>query len=363
MVAYPAICAGEGFAVTKLVLSTRWFSFVLSASAFLALSAGGCSQESNYCDESACYACDGLGCRRLEPPSRASCRCDVECAASGTECTSLGCTQMCTRDDQCPAATRCNGGHCTTPSERVTDATCACTTSAECPGTGVICRGGTCITGCSTAMDCPASQSCVDGSCVPTMNPGCSATAPCTGGLECVDGECRAPSDTCQFSSECGAGRVCVDQRCTSACGATNPCAGTSMCVDGFCEEITPPAGDCATNADCGAGRVCRDTRCYAECATDAMCGAGNYCLEGRCRFDDRPRPSCGASATCAMGSVCRNGSCRIPCATADECLRFDVQYNFCLEGFCATTNEATSNCMSATDCSAGSQCVDGICR
>jgi Cys-rich repeat protein len=135
------------------------------------------------------------------------------------------------------------------------------------------------------------------------------------------------------------------------------------MCVDGFCEEITPPAGDCATNADCGAGRVCRDTRCYAECATDAMCGAGNYCLEGRCRFDDRPRPSCGASATCAMGSVCRNGSCRIPCATADECLRFDVQYNFCLEGFCATTNEATSNCMSATDCSAGSQCVDGICR
>jgi hypothetical protein len=322
----------------------------------------GCSQESNYCDETACYACDGYGCRRLEPPTRSACRCDFECSAPGTECTSLGCTEMCDADADCPVSTRCRAGHCVTPSETVADASCTCTTTSECPGDGVICRDGTCVRGCQDASDCDANQTCVDGSCVPTVNPACGDTNPCADGLECVDGECRQPSDTCQFSSECGAGRVCVNQRCTTACGTDNPCPTGAQCVEGFCEEIQPTPGDCSTNADCGEGRVCRDTRCFDECATDGECGAGRYCLEGRCRLDDRPRPSCGATAMCASGSICLNGSCRIPCSSVDECQRFDVQYNFCLMNVCATTNEATSNCMSAEDCTSG-QCVDGVCR
>ncbi len=322
----------------------------------------GCSQESNYCDETACYACDGYGCRRLEPPTRSACRCDFECSAPGTECTSLGCTEMCDADADCPVSTRCRAGHCVTPSETVADASCTCTTTSECPGDGVICRDGTCVRGCQDASDCDANQTCVDGSCVPTVNPACGDTNPCADGLECVDGECRQPSDTCQFSSECGAGRVCVNQRCTTACGTDNPCPTGAQCVEGFCEEIQPTPGDCSTNADCGEGRVCRDTRCFDECATDGECGTGRYCLEGRCRLDDRPRPSCGATAMCASGSICLNGSCRIPCSSVDECQRFDVQYNFCLMNVCATTNEATSNCMGAEDCTSG-QCVDGVCR
>jgi hypothetical protein len=86
------------------------------------VAAAGCSQESNYCDEAACYACDGYGCRRLEPPTRAACRCDFECSAPGTECTSLGCTEMCDADADCPVSTRCRAGHCVTPSETVADA-------------------------------------------------------------------------------------------------------------------------------------------------------------------------------------------------------------------------------------------------
>ncbi|GAB4196967.1 MAG: hypothetical protein OHK0013_04610 [Sandaracinaceae bacterium] len=350
------------------LLPGRWFDhvpFVLAASAALfATAAVGCSQESNYCDETACYYCDGYGCRRLDPPTRASCECDYQCIVPGTECTSLGCTQRCDADADCPASARCRGGYCLTPSESVTDAACGCTTTADCPGDGVICRDGTCVRGCTDASDCDANQTCVDGSCVPTVNPPCSATNPCEGGLECVDGECRQPSDTCQFSSECGAGRICVNQRCTTACGPANPCATGAECVEGYCREIQPPPGECTTNDDCGAGRLCRDTRCFDECAADAECGTGRYCLEGRCRVDDRPRPSCNAMGDCAAGSICLNGSCRIPCTNVEECQRFDVQYNFCLMNVCATTNEATSNCASASDCSSpGALCVDGVCR
>ncbi len=351
------------------LLPGRWADHLPLAlamtTALLATAAAGCSQESNYCDESACYYCDGYGCRRLDAPSRAPCDCDYQCAgALGTECTSLGCTAMCDADADCDAATRCRDGHCVTPSETVAAATCACTTTADCPGEGVICRDGTCIRGCADASDCDANQACVDGECVPTINPGCSDTSPCAGGLECVDGECRQPSDTCQFSSECGVGRVCVNQRCTTGCDADSPCATGAECVEGYCREIVPMPGECSTNEECGTGRVCRDTRCYDECATDPECGTGRYCLEGRCRLDDRPRPSCGATAMCTAPSICLNGSCRIPCTSVDECQRFDVQYNFCLMNVCATTNEATSNCMSADDCSASdSLCVDGVCR
>lgn len=348
-------------------LLPRWANHLpIALASTLALLFGvalsGCGQESNYCDDTACYFCDGYGCRALDPPTRNSCTCDYQCNVAGTTCTTLGCTQTCDADADCPASTRCREGLCLTPTEAPEAASCACSTHADCPGDGVICREGSCVRGCADASDCDDNQACVDGSCVPTVTPGCGVSSPCASGLECVDGECRQPSDTCQFSSECGAGRVCVNQHCTTACSAENACPGGAECVEGYCREVRPEPGECATSADCGEGRVCRDTRCFDECAADAECGSGRYCAEGRCRLDDRPRPSCGPTEACASGSVCLNGSCRIPCATRDECQRFDVQYNFCLMGVCATTNEATSNCANASDCASG-LCVDGVCR
>ena len=65
----------------------------------------------------------------------------------------------------------------------------------------------------------------------------------------------------------------------------------------------------------------------------------------------------------CAAGAVCVDGVCRSPCATPTDCRRFDEQLTFCVEGLCYTTNEATSDCTAASDCRAGQNCIDGVCR
>jgi Cys-rich repeat protein len=328
---------------------------------------GACSnQEYSECNDEGCFYCDGVGCRTAPPPGRAACDCGRPCA-DGSRCDeTLGCVIECSVAAECPSGSTCVGGLCLGFSaprvrEAFTELDCSCSSDDECGD--LLCIEGMCRMGCRTSDDCDAGFACVDATCVPTVTPDCDAERPCSAGLECVAGECRAPAATCQFSSECGTGRVCVNQQCTTECDAARPCAtaGTT-CVDGFCVE-TPPVGECVVNADCGEGRVCRDGACFDECSTDAECGTGRYCLEGRCRVDDRPRPSCDATRSCATGSVCLNGTCRIPCSTAPECAMFDVQYNFCLMGLCATTNEATSDCSAQADCMAGQSCVDGICR
>lgn len=335
--------------------------------ALLVSGLAGCpNQEYSECDETGCYYCDGLGCRDAAPPERVGCSCGSGCFGSAT-CTDLGCVTQCTAEADCPSGTTCREGLClgfvsAGVRETATAISCTCASNADCDA-GLICRDSECVLGCRDSSTCETGDVCVDGMCVPTVTPDCDATNPCAGGLECVAGVCTPPTNTCQFSSECGPGRVCLNQQCTTACSAENPCPTGAVCTDGYCIAEPPPVGECVVNSDCGADEICRDGACFDECSVDADCGEGRYCQEGRCLLDTRPRPTCDATRTCAAGSVCLNGTCRIPCTTAPECAAFDVQYNFCLMSLCATTNEATSDCAVQADCNAGQDCIDGICR
>jgi hypothetical protein len=310
------------------------------------LSLSGCSQEDYYCDGTGCYYCDGVGCRSVEPPGRQTCSCNRDCP-TGSVCTSLGCTIECSAGGTCLNGTQCRGDqYCLGPLETAPTADIACV--------------------CTTAADCDAFEhagetlECRDGECVPSTGPVlCGSDAACAAGYECVDGTCRAPSATCQFSSECGPGRVCVNQTCTTSCGAGPSCPTGAFCgADGFCHP-SPPAG-CTTSAMCASGQICIDGQCWNSCTSDAMCPTGFYCAaDMRCRYDDRPRSAC----PCASGSVCVGNVCRSPCSTPTDCRRFDEQLTACIEMLCFTTNEATSDCDEQSDCSAGQNCVDGTCR
>jgi len=222
---------------------------------------------------------------------------------------------------------------------------------------------------CSGPEDCPSGQVCLDGTCSVDPRPcgelgcDCSESGMCGAGFVCSDGECRADEDACRFNHQCGADRVCIDGSCLASCDADRLCPETQMCEEGRCVDTPITPGECAANADCATGQVCLDSICIDGCSADTDCGEGRFCEAGVCRVDDRPRPFCSADSDCRPGHPCVDGVCRTTCDTHQDCLRFDAQFGFCLENLCVTTNEATSNCSTSTDCEAGQECSDGICR
>src|SRR5688500_4955705 len=76
----------------------------------------GCSSEEYYCDDSGCWYCDGVSCRRVDPPPRPDCMTDADCP-TGSTCTSLGCTEGCASDADCPEGTTCRESMCVGPTE------------------------------------------------------------------------------------------------------------------------------------------------------------------------------------------------------------------------------------------------------
>ncbi len=245
---------------------------------------------------------------------------------------------------------------------------------------GVGCRAVTAPTRatCRDNTQCSSGQLCTDLGCTTSCanNMDCAQSWVCRGASGSTRGFCVTPREptptpsvnTCRFSSQCGANRVCINQQCQAACSASAPCAAGLTCRDGVCVETT---GACATDANCAAGQRCVNTVCLARCTASAECGAGRYCLDGACVVDTRRQPFCTTDAQCAAPSRCLDGVCRRPCATADECLRTDVQYQRCetirylstAQRYCQTQNEVLSTCGSVRECSAGQACVDGNCR
>lgn len=329
----------------------RFFAPILLAAAGITVSA--CSNEEYSCDDTGCFYCDGLGCRRVQPDSRTACFGDVECASS-ERCTDAGCVPICAEDRDCPDGTVCRGDLCLEPTEPDPIATPgSCERSDECPE-GALCLNGLCAA---------SNQSCGQGPC------SCADSEVCAAGFVCSEQECRPESDACQFDVECGqdasgGGRFCIDGACHDGCGgAGQTCLAGQTCIESVCRDEDAAVGQCQLDVDCQQNLVCLDSSCVEGCSADSDCSSGYYCLNRQCRVDDRPQPFCSSDAMCVAGRRCVDGVCRTPCATSQECLRFDVQFVLCSdEGFCLTSNEAGSDCATSVDCTADRECRDGIC-
>ena len=320
----------------------------LALPAVAILFASGCASESYFCDETGCYFCDGLGCRDVQAPERPACSGDPDCP-DGTLCTDIGCVEGCRNDDDCPRGSECTDRMCLHPTEPPplrTPGTCV--VPEDCASTELTCRDGMCV---------PDDSSCNTEGC------DCAGARTCGGSLVCSADECRVPADVCRFNHECGDRRICLDGRCSVRCLEDMDCPDGQSCESAICRDLPPPTGECRVDADCGDGRACREEVCEDSCTTDSNCAEGDYCREGVCELDDRPKPFCERNADCEAGHPCVGGICRTPCTTSDECLRFDVQFNVCQGGFCVTTNEVTSDCLTSEDCDGEKDCIDGICR
>lgn len=100
---------------------------------------------------------------------------------------------------------------------------------------------------------------------------------------ECVG--CVADGDCCQFSLNCGPGRICNQIEAE----LYDPERDEDICIRVVCD----------TSADCDAGKVCgRDKLCRAPiCQTDSECSGGELCLAGTCQS----APSSEQVASCTV--------------------------------------------------------------
>lgn len=342
--------AVSGFSVSSMLRGVAGLASVLFVAAL-----SGCASDNYYCDNTGCYRCDGVGCRPVQPPSRATCAGDWDCR-TGQVCTSLGCATTCTMNANCPEGWQCLNGLCATPSETPVRNPGSCTTNANCPG-GRVCLNGTCQT---------------------STQPTCTSNTDCTNGNVCVSGRCTPPSNTCQFNNQCGLGRVCVNSECRSVCASGN-CPVGQQCVQNgtlsYCADGTT-TGQCTADAMCPTGNRCFNGRCVTSCTPGGamtMCPTDYYCTDdGVCGLDTRPRPFCDATHPCGAGSTCVSGVCRVPCSGAQQCAMVDVSYTRCstipnqtaVQGnFCLTEIEFRPTCSRQADCSQGQSCIDGACR
>lgn len=344
------------------ILSRPWAALSVALSvAALGATLGGCASEDYHCDTTACYYCDGVGCRQVTPPTRTPCHGDYDCH-DGTVCTSAGCATRCTRDADCARGWVCRGGGdggqglCVAPSEP--------------PPTSH--PGDTC----TNNSQCTNGTVCINGVCTSSPTPACTADTDCTNGRICITGRCVDPATICRFDSECGTGRVCVNNECHALCGGTAPaCPTGEQCLTSgttmYC-GAPPPSMTCVHDADCGgSGLRCLNGACFPACNGGMGCTApDSYCTEdGVCVTDTRPRPFCPTNA-CNPGSVCVGGVCRIQCSSSTECAMHDVTFRSCgripnrpeTTTYCLTDHEFMPVCLRQSECSAGQNCIDGRC-
>jgi hypothetical protein len=171
----------------------------------------------NFCDGSACQACDT----------------PKFCGAACLDCTAM-------KADTCTAgACRCGTSVCTTRSDSCVGGTCKCGASPECTiAQGTSCQGGVCKCG---------------------NNPGCDG----------VLGKCSGTGNTA--SCRCGASPAC-DPKVADACvGTVCRCGANAKCNPALADNCT--GGAC----HCGNGPVCNGTTAFCTSGS-CMCGSNPAC-------------------------------------------------------------------------------------
>jgi hypothetical protein len=274
------------------------------------------------CDDFGCYICDDLWCEPLwcvtsnDCPTGFGCdqygsclpddffvggdlttfctahdQCpdDQICSAAGV-CTNLDAFDKseCESDAMCPDGEICAEGRCTSPplsSDMPLRPETLCQVNDDCPNNG-FCFDASCHLGCETTTDCPVTQSCKSGLCLPSNEPA---------------GECNVGSD-------CTTPSVCKNSTCISICLGDADCGTGLRCAEALCLPDNRPRLECLNNSGCASGFECLDGRCVSACGPEGACIDGQRCVFGFCVLDTQ----CVFNKDCADEDVCINGSCTL---------------------------------------------------
>jgi len=260
------------------------------------------------------------------------------------------------RDDMACGTAGADAGSTTPRCDTTTRQCVMCTVDSHCPP-GTLCRGNTCVTGCSDTQPCAAGRACCNGGCVETASNtdhcgGCgmvcmpaNAAPVCTMGAcgvaQCTGtfGDCDAnPTNGCETNTSntvahCGGcGMACAARPNTLPSCAGGVCAYT--CAEHFADCDMDPSNGCevdvrTTAAHCGAcGTVCSVANGAPVCSA-GMCGLG-ACADGFGDCDNNPGNGCETTLAASLdhcgrcdnacpmrpnaSAVCAMGTCGVSC-------------------------------------------------
>ncbi|EAT34892.1 AAEL012905-PA [Aedes aegypti] len=302
-----------------------------------------------------------------------------------------GCTRPeCTRDDECPYHLSCQNEQCRDPCNCAPGAQCRVDNhraSCRCPPGYTGDASFACEKGCSSDVECAATETCRNRVCV---NP-CTEFNPCARSAECLAQShkaiCSCPigmvgdpfqncyrepvvTVECTVDTECASDRACINQRCQDPCAEGNPCAGNAecrtlthrplcMCPRGWGGDPTVQCykPECQSDNDCPYDKACYNEKCLNPCTYGAtQCGRGAECLPQGHR----------ANCVCPQGTQgnplisCVTGLCQYneDCADHEACDRLNrVCRPVCDDETCAAKAMCVGRNHQATcECSAGTR-------
>lgn len=206
---------------------------------------GACTTDAQCAATSATPVCLGGSCQ----PRANQCQFDYQCTGSGQSCVDGQCIVGCTAANAstaCAAGQVCTSGRCTYP-----------TTGADCGGgctTAQLCVSGVCLATCTADATCGSGNVCVGGVCrVDTRpRPFCTMDSQCNAGSVCNNGACRRL---------CPMPTAAPDGACLTVDVQFNLCVADSM-GRSLCTSTNEQRPECARSSDCTAGRTCVNARC-----------------------------------------------------------------------------------------------------
>jgi hypothetical protein len=212
---------------------------------------------------------------------------------------------------------------------------------------------------------------------------GCTSNAECGdsgAGALCLDGQCVTAANQCTDGTQCPNSEECVQGGCVPTCNSNMPCpTGYACTTNGVCTGNPAPCGTADGGATCTGGTTCVDEHCVTQCkAGDAACASGLVCVDDGCIPDQKPVFTCntdGVQDKCDKGSICLHHSCYIACdpEASTSCTTAD-NFNICkpvttTSGtyfVCASSSNLGNDCDPTRDlmCPTSTDvCIDGYCR
>ncbi len=237
------------------------------------------------------------------------------------------------------------------------------------------------ISNCSNVDPCPEGSVCIALTSVPVCLPSCVVASDCDKAFDdAID--CQETKDI--FG---GTAKVCTSSNIGMPIG--NQCYFNSECATGYCHllftgKCTDTGKACSSDRDCEQGFCMQDPAsqkgiCSKGCGSSDPCPTGNLCVMSG--TDAVCMPNCSViGATCGppgFGMQCTIGMVTWPpansgklacvrnmtgdagtdCDAHADCLKGECYFSPGEDGYCMGT------CVSANQCTFGSDCYQGQCR